>query len=183
MPLSITQQQFLLELSLRSIQSGLTDARALQIGRDDCEAVLWEPGAAFVTLERSGRLRGCIGSLEATRPLAVDVVQHAFDAAFRDPRFPSLEESELTDLELHISVLSPSEALEFSSETELLRLLRPGVDGLIIASEGRQATFLPSVWAMLPERQEFLSHLKQKAEIPENVAVSRAWRYHTQTFP
>ncbi len=181
--LSTPEQRFLLELALRSIRTGLTDGQTLQISADDCEASLWQPGAAFVTLERNGQLRGCIGSLEASRPLALDVVEHAFDAAFRDPRFPPLTASELNGLKLHISVLSPSVEIKFTSDSELLGLLRPGVDGLIIANEKLRATFLPSVWSMLPEPQDFLSHLKKKAGIPQDTAVSRAWRYTTQIFP
>ncbi len=183
MTLSTPQQQFLLDLALRSIGRGLADGSPLQINADDCEASLWEVGAAFVTLEKNGRLRGCIGSLEATRPLAEDVVEHAFDAAFRDPRFTSLKESELSELELHISVLSASMAIDFSSDAELIGLLRPRTDGLIIANQGLRATFLPSVWSMLPEPEDFLLQLKKKAGIPPDVPVSKAWRYTTQIFP
>jgi AMMECR1 domain-containing protein len=57
-------------------------------------AELAEPGATFVTLTQRGQLRGCIGSLEAQRPLAIDVAENAIAAAFRDPRFPPLEEDE-----------------------------------------------------------------------------------------
>ncbi len=78
--------------------------------------LLAAPGAAFVTLRRhDGALRGCIGSAVATRPLVVDVVQHAFNAAFRDPRFPRLDWLELAGLSLSVSVLTPPEPMQFST--------------------------------------------------------------------
>jgi AmmeMemoRadiSam system protein B/AmmeMemoRadiSam system protein A len=124
---------------------------------------LAEPGAAFVTLRRGGQLRGCIGSPVARRPLAVDVVEHAFNAAFRDPRFPKLHVLELAALELSVSVLTPPEAMRFDDEADLLAQLRPGVDGLIIEDAGRRSLFLPSVWEEIRERRQFLGALKLKA--------------------
>lgn len=121
------------------------------------------PGAAFVTLRRSGQLRGCIGSPVARRPLAVDVVEHAFNAAFRDPRFPKLHVLELAALELSVSVLTPPEAMRFDDEADLLAQLRPGVDGLIIEDAGRRSLFLPAVWQEIRERRQFLGALKLKA--------------------
>ena len=119
--------------------------------------------AAFVTLRRQGELRGCIGGLEAVQPLVVDVAAHAFAAAFRDPRFPPLEERELADLDLHISILNPPEPLAFGSEEELLAALRPGVDGLILEEGPCRGTFLPGVWESVCEPREFLRELKRKA--------------------
>ena len=95
---------------------------------------------------RDGALRGCIGSAVATRPLIVDVVQHAFNAAFRDWRFPRLDWLELAGLSLSVSVLTPPEPMRFDDEADLLAQLRPGVDGLIIEDLGRRSLFLPSVW-------------------------------------
>jgi AmmeMemoRadiSam system protein A len=121
------------------------------------------PGAAFVTLRRNGRLRGCIGSSVARRALAVDVGQHAFNAAFRDPRFPSLHLLEMAGLEVSVSVLTPPVAMQFADEADLLAQLRPQIDGLIIGDAGRGALFLPSVWAELRDRRQFLVALKRKA--------------------
>src|SRR5208282_1380083 len=111
--------------------------------------LLTAPGAAFVTLRRSGQLRGCIGSPVARRPLVEDVVEHAFNAAFRDPRFPKLHVLELAGLELSVSVLTPPEPMGFEDEADLLGQLRPGVDGLIIEDGGRRSLYLPSVWQEL----------------------------------
>ena len=124
---------------------------------------LTNPGAAFITLRRGGALRGCIGSPAATRPLIVDVAQHAFNAAFRDPRFPRLGLEELPGLALSVSVLTPPVAMPVTDESELLAQLRPGVDGLIIRDDGHAALFLPSVWEEVPDPREFVGALKMKA--------------------
>jgi AmmeMemoRadiSam system protein B/AmmeMemoRadiSam system protein A len=121
------------------------------------------PGAAFVTLHRNRELRGCIGSPVARRALAEDVVEHAFNAAFRDPRFPALGLLELEGLELSVSVLTPPEAMRFADEAELLAQLRPGQDGLIIEDAGRRSLFLPAVWEEISDRRQFLWSLKRKA--------------------
>ena len=120
-------------------------------------------GAAFVTLRRHGQLRGCIGSAVATRPLIVDVVQHAFNAAFRDWRFPRLALDELAGLDLSVSVLTPPQPMTFAGEADLLSQLRPGIDGLIIEDSGRSSLFLPSVWEEIPNPRAFLAQLKLKA--------------------
>lgn len=138
-----------------------------QPGRVRTEAlnhpVLSAHGAAFVTLRRNGQLRGCIGSPVAHRPLAQDVVEHAFNAAFRDPRFPKLALLELTALELSVSVLTPPAPMRFENEADLLAQLRPVEDGLIIQDQGRQSLYLPSVWQEIADRQQFLRTLKLKA--------------------
>ena len=108
-------------------------------------------------------MRGCIGSAVATRPLIVDVVAHAFNAAFRDWRFPRLDWLELAGLSLSVSVLTPPSPMRFADEADLLAQLRPGVDGLIIEDLGRRSLFLPSVWEELPEPRQFLTALKLKA--------------------
>ena len=134
---------------------------------------------------RAGQqLRGCIGTLEACRPLAEDVSRNAWAAAFRDPRFPPLQESELAGLDIHISVLSEAEPVTFGSEQDLLGRIRPGVDGLILEERSARGTFLPSVWESLPEPEQFLAHLKLKAGLPADYwsASVRMWRYTTQSF-
>ncbi len=127
---------------------------------------LQEKRATFVTLEIHGRLRGCIGRLEACRPLAEDVAANAVSAAFDDPRFPPLSKEEFEKLDLHISILSPPEEMQFESEADALAQIRPGIDGLILQEGGRRGTFLPSVWEQLPDRDTFWAHLKMKAGLP-----------------
>ena len=139
---------------------------------------LSNPGATFVTLSQHGELRGCIGSLETYRPLAQDVAENALAAAFRDPRFAPLAESELTETRVEVSLLEPSENLVFVDEADALAQIRPGLDGLILSHGNRRATFLPQVWETLPEPQQFLAHLKLKAGLPayfwdDKVALAR----------
>jgi AmmeMemoRadiSam system protein A len=129
--------------------------------------LLSAPGAAFVTLKRFGALRGCIGSPMAWRPLLHDVANHAYNAAFKDPRFPPLYMDELQGLSLSVSVLTQPVPMTFGDEAELLAQLRPGMDGLIIEDAGRRSLFLPSVWEEIAEPRRFLRLLKQKAGLPE----------------
>ena len=129
-------------------------------------AWLGEPGATFVTLTEGGRLRGCIGSLEAWRPVGQDVLDNARAAAFRDPRFRPVEASELPRLRVEVSLLSASEPVVFADEADALACLRPGVDGLVLTAAGRRGTFLPQVWEELPDPRDFLAHLKRKAGLP-----------------
>ena len=125
-----------------------------------------EPGAAFVTLTIDGQLRGCIGSLEAWRPLREDVRANAVAAAFRDPRFTPLTAAEFERVAVEVSVLSPASPIAFTSRDDLLAQLRPGVDGLILTARGHRGTFLPQVWEELPRPAEFLDHLFLKAGLP-----------------
>jgi len=122
--------------------------------------------ASFVTLQKNGVLRGCIGSLEAYRPLAVDVEANAVAAAFEDPRFPPLTQEEFPLLRIEVSVLSPLEVMPVHDEQDALSRLRPGVDGVVLCFGINRATFLPQVWEQLPEPEQFMSHLKMKAGLP-----------------
>jgi AmmeMemoRadiSam system protein A len=124
---------------------------------------LRELGATFVTLTQHGDLRGCIGTLEAHRPLVEDVKSNAIAAALRDPRFPPLQATELAYTRVEVSLLSPSEELRFESEQDALAQLRPEVDGVIFECGYYRSTFLPQVWEQLPDPQTFLAQLKRKA--------------------
>lgn len=121
------------------------------------------PAASFVTLTLHGALRGCIGTLEAQRTLYNDVIHNARAAAFGDPRFPPLAVGELPAVRIEVSVLTTPQQLRFTDETDALRQLRPGIDGVIFEYGPYRSTFLPQVWEQLPEPIEFIMHLKQKA--------------------
>jgi AmmeMemoRadiSam system protein A len=141
-------------------------------------------GATFVTLTQDGRLRGCIGSLEAHRPLRLDVCENAVAAAFRDPRFAPLRAEELQRTRVEVSLLSTPEPLPVEGEDDLLRKLRPGDDGVIFRVGARRATFLPQVWEQLPTAREFMAHLKEKAGFPadywsDEVSIER---YHVRKW-
>lgn len=145
---------------------------------------LLEKRATFVTLTKGGALRGCIGMLEACRPLAEDVAENAKAAAFHDPRFPPVTREEFDQIEFHISVLSPPEEIRFSSEADLLEQIRPGTDGLILQEGMRRGTFLPSVWEELPDKEVFWMHLKMKAGLPTDYwsDTLRVFRYTADYF-
>jgi AmmeMemoRadiSam system protein A len=125
------------------------------------------PGATFVTLTLQGQLRGCIGSLEAHRPLVDDVCENAVSSAFRDPRFTPLSEAEFSDACIEVSLLSKPEAIRHTSEEDALAQLTPGRDGVILEHGHHRATYLPQVWAQLPDPQIFITHLKEKAGLPQ----------------
>jgi len=124
---------------------------------------LEKPAAAFVTLTSNNALRGCIGSLEAHRPLIDDVRSNARAAAFEDPRFPPLTMEEFSNIQVEVSVLTELEAMHAYTESIAISKLRPGIDGLVFKFGMYKATFLPQVWDQLPDPVEFLGHLKAKA--------------------
>jgi len=183
--LSASERQRLLDVARRSINDGLQHGRPVELDSQDFTGKLAEHGASFVTLHRHGELRGCIGTLQAYQPLVRDVAEHAYKAAFNDPRFPPLTAQEMDDLEIHISLLGEPEPIDFTDEQDLVSQICPGIDGLIL-EEGRQrGTFLPAVWESLPDAQSFLRHLKQKAGLSadywsDSIKVSR---YRTESFP
>ena len=128
--------------------------------------ILDEMGACFVTLEKFGQLRGCIGSIIAHQPLIMDLVQHAKDAAFNDYRFNPVTENELKDIKVSISILTEPKKIEFTDEEDLLNKMVPNIDGIIIKDGQYQAVYLPVVWEQLLDKREFLNSLKMKAGLP-----------------
>lgn len=184
MPFPEEQREILLDIAWQSIRHGLQHGTALKVQPEQFAPPLCDPGASFVTLHIGGQLRGCIGSLEAFRPLVSDVAANAYAAAFRDPRFVAVTQAELADLSLDISVLGKPQPLTFASEQDLLAQIRPGIDGLILEENGKRGTFLPTVWESLPDPRQFLQHLKLKAGLPPHhwSDAIRVWRYTTECF-
>lgn len=124
---------------------------------------LLEPGASFVTLQLEGRLRGCIGSLQAKRPLLMDVKANAQAAAFQDPRFRPLAAEEFGRTRIEVSLLSALLPIEFADEDGAVAALRPKEDGVVLAWGDKRGTFLPQVWETIPQPRSFLVELKRKA--------------------
>lgn len=153
----------LLEIARRSVVHGVETGRALTVDIGELGETLAVPRAVFVTLTRDADLRGCIGSLQATAPLAQAVADAAFSAAFRDPRFAALGADEIDEIRIDISVLSAMEPLAASTREQLLEMLRPGIDGLLLEDRGYRSTFLPKVWEKIASPAEFLEHLCLKA--------------------
>ena len=158
----------LLQIARHSIAFGLQHGCPAPVTVADYSPALQEIKATFVTLKIDDDLRGCIGTLEAHRPLVEDISENAYAAAFRDPRFPRLTNKEYDRLQYHISILSTPEPVTFSDEQDLLQQLRPGVDGLVLEDGFYRGTFLPQVWDSLPDPIQFLRHLKQKAGLPSD---------------
>jgi AmmeMemoRadiSam system protein A len=141
-------------------------------------------GAVFVTLTLDGDLRGCVGSATARRPLFEDVMDNAKAAAFEDPRFPPLTKAELERAKIEVSVLSPLEKLDVATEAELLKALRPGVDGVQIAWGAHRALFIPEMWNQVSDPGTFLYYLKRKAGLPaaEWQEGTRVHRFTAEAF-
>lgn len=162
------QKSQLLDIARNSIDHGLKTGKPVEINLDSYDAALQQKRATFVTLHKQHKLRGCIGVLEPIRPLALDVSNNAFSAAFSDHRFPPVTADEITQLHIHISILSTPTPVHFTSEHDLVEQLRPGIDGLIMQEGHHRGTFLPSVWDTVKEKDEFIKHLKNKSGLPEN---------------
>ena len=181
---NLALRQRMLQVARDSILHPLIGDTNLKIDLKQFPAALQDDRASFVTLNIDNRLRGCIGSLIAHRPLILDIFSNSQAAAFKDPRFKPLTIDEFHQTDIHISVLSVPEKLTVSSREQLLTQLRPGVDGLILEENGRRATYLPSVWEQLPDPEAFVTELRRKAGLAatswsDNVIIHR---YRTEEF-
>jgi AmmeMemoRadiSam system protein A len=175
----------LLALARTSIEAALRRGGAyVEPQLQDLPADLLAPRSSFVTLRIDGELRGCIGTLEAPRPLGEDVWRNAHAAAFSDPRFQPLTPAEWRRCGLHISVLTTPERMTVESEHDLLRQLRVRVDGLILELGAARVTFLPAVWDLIDEPAVFLRQLKLKAGWRPDFwsPEIRVWRYEAENF-
>ncbi len=168
-PLTELEKQYLLQLARDTITNALHQQPEPEIDEETLSSALREPGASFVTLTINGNLRGCIGSLEAHQGLALDVREHAYQAAFEDYRFSPLSIAELTRTTIEVSRLTTPVDLPYEFPADLPRLLKPGRDGVILQDGFRRATFLPQVWEQLPELEDFLSHLCAKMGAPADL--------------
>jgi AmmeMemoRadiSam system protein A len=169
--LSREDRSVLLNIARQSILNQLRGEGMPDIKLENYSSDLQAPGACFVTLTKKGVLRGCVGSIEATQALVLDVRDRAVGAAFHDYRFPSLTEPELDQTRIEISCLTRPEELVYSSPEDLIEKLRPGVDGVILRFGSRRATFLPQVWEQLPGPEDFLTRLCLKMGLDQT-----AWR-------
>lgn len=168
-----TEGKTLLRLARGSVEEALGGGRTIIPD----EPWLHEHGATFVTLSQKGQLRGCIGSIEAHRPLGVDVMHNARAAALEDPRFAPLTYAELSHTRVEVCVLSPREELFVQTEEQTLALLRPHQDGVVLECGARRGVFIPKVWQSLPEPERFLAMLKLKAGLP-----TAGWPKGTRVF-
>ena len=164
--LSESEQSELLAIARQSIDSGLTSDTALQLDSNNLADNFLVEFGVFVTLTKSGVLRGCIGALESSLPLAQTVANAAFSSAFRDARFAPLDVTEGSEICIEISVLSELEPLDVSDREDLVEQLSSAQDGFLLEDAGYRATFLPKVWQMVSGPDEFLDQLLVKAGLP-----------------
>ena len=160
----IEQGKILLPIARAAISQVLSVPHAA----DESAPWLAEHGACFVTLTQNGELRGCIGSLQAHRPLLADVKSNAVSAALHDPRFTPLSVEELDISTVEISLLSTTVAMDVRDEADALAQLRPNVDGIVFEYGHYRSTFLPQVWDDLAHPRQFLAMLRRKAGLPED---------------
>lgn len=165
------EKQQLLRIARRAITAAANREQPPEIQLETLPPALRKPAACFVTLHIAGALRGCTGNLLPQRPLAEEVSRTAVQTAFEDPRFPPVTPEEVGLLDIEISVLSEPKPLEYTSPSDLVAKLRPGIDGVILRQGLRRATFLPQVWERVPEPHCFLEMLCQKMGLPPD-----AWR-------
>lgn len=153
----------LIEIAQTALEQAAKLQKEYRPSRKDFPEILFNKGAAFVTLTKNGELRGCIGSLMPRQAIALDIAANTFAAAMEDSRFSPVTADELPSVDISVSLLSSYEPINYADEADLLSQLQPGVDGLVIRDGDRQGLFLPSVWKQLPDSKEFLNNLKIKA--------------------
>lgn len=168
-PLTDGEKQTLLRVAREAIENAVKGKVASHINPTSLTQTLREQGSSFVTLTIHGELRGCIGALEAYQPLVEDVREHAIAAALEDPRFPPLTQLELNRIQIEVSRLTSPQELDYADPDDLLKKLRPHVDGVILKHGHRRATFLPQVWEKIPDPVEFLEQLCYKMGEQENL--------------
>ncbi len=167
-PLTDGEQRLLLQLARESIELAVWGKKLPKLNLNSFPQALQANRASFVTLTIQDQLRGCIGALEAYQPLAEDVREHAVAAALQDPRFPPVVKDELNRIKIEVSVLSAPQALPYESSEDLIKKIKPHVDGVILKHGERKATFLPQVWQKIPNPQEFMNRLSYKLIGREN---------------
>jgi AmmeMemoRadiSam system protein A len=163
------EKQILLRLARQALVEAVNNRRLRPLDLNDLPERLKEHGATFATLTWRGNLRGCIGALEPSLPLAEDVREHTRAAALEDYRFPPVQPAEAGEISIEISRLTIPQPLDYEGPVDLLEKLRPGIDGVILMDGHRRATFLPQVWEKLPDKVTFLEHLCQKMGSPPDI--------------
>ena len=134
-----------------------------KINKKPKNIIFYEKRGVFVTLHKNDHLRGCIGNIEPVESIIDGVQDNSINAAFHDSRFSPLKLEEFNNINIEISILTKPEKVEYLDYNDLFSKLKPDIHGVIIKKNNRKATFLPQVWAQLPDIKDFFSHLCQKA--------------------
>jgi len=167
--LSSDEKKNLLRIARQALMLAVNNQPVPPVDVKGLTLLLRENGASFVTLTEGGDLRGCVGALEPSMPLADDVQYHAIAAALQDYRFPPVRPDEVARIVIEISRLTLPQPLPYQDPQDLLTKLRPHIDGVILKDGFRRATFLPQVWEKLPQPRAFLAHLCQKMGAPSDL--------------
>jgi AmmeMemoRadiSam system protein A len=183
--LSSEEGEQLLIYARQALESWINEGVFPHLDLKDVRPHLRQLGSSFITLTIDERLRGCVGALEPTMPLAQDVQQHAIAAATQDFRFPPVQPFELSEIAIEVSCLTTPKLLEYDSPDDLLQLLRPNIDGVVMMDGTRRATFLPQVWQKIPDHRSFLKLLCQKMGSPPDTWFKKKLKiftYQVQEF-
>lgn len=183
--LSQTDREILIRIARDTLAACVSGDDLPKIDLDSLPDTLKEHGVTFVTLQKEGQLRGCVGGLEVRVPLAMDVQEHTIAAAKHDYRFDPVREEELNLIRIEISRLTPKVQLAYQRPEELLAAIRPGIDGVVIVEGTRRATFLPTVWNKINGTEEFLNRLCQKMGVEQDYWRSgnlEVYVYQTEEF-
>lgn len=161
----LTDQEgkYLLGVARKTIEQELFKDKATAQEDEFYSPKFSEKRGTFVTITIDDNLRGCIGHIIPQVTLLEGIKENAINAAFKDPRFYPLSKREWGDIKVEISILTDPAILKYSDADDLLKKIRPNVDGVIIKKGFYQATFLPQVWEQLPDKKEFFTHLCLKA--------------------
>lgn len=183
-PLLSSESELLLDIADAAVVDGLQGRRPRLAPVDDLPPALRTPAGVFATLLVEGELNGCIGSLGDDEPLGHGAARHAWSAAFADPRLPQLRPHDYDRLTIELSVLSPLVPIAAASRHDVMKTVRPRMDGLLLLADRRQAVFLPAVWEKLPDPDDFVDHLLDKAGLPVRgwPPAMQAWTFTVDSY-
>jgi uncharacterized protein (TIGR00296 family) len=161
--ISDDEGEFLVKLARSAIETYLKNGQIIKVS-EDVAPILKEERGAFVTLQRGGDLRGCIGYPEPVKPLAQAVIEVAISAATGDPRFSQVTIPEMEEIKVEVSVLTKPDIIDVQKPAEYLEKIEVGKDGLIVEMGIYRGLLLPQVpveWKW--DNEEFLSNTCMKA--------------------
>ncbi len=160
------EKQYLLTLARKTLIQYMSGKPIKELAKTKLSPALIEKRGCFVTLEKKGNLRGCIGYIQPIKSLCECVMENAVNAATQDPRFPEVNFDELNAITIEISALTVPEPLQIKNRKTLLQILVPGRDGVILSNGWKKSTFLPQVWEHFVDKESFLNALCEKGGMP-----------------
>jgi hypothetical protein len=171
-PLDEQEKAFLLKAARIAATAAAEKKPLPGLNRSSMPRKLLVPRGAFTTLNLDGKLRGCVGYTLPVKPLCQAVMETAALATVNDNRFKPVTPEELAKCEVDISVLTTPKGIYYNEPSDLLKKLRPNIDGVVLQVDNRQGVYLPAVWKEVPEPDKFMDSLARKAGLPAD-----AWRH------